>query len=97
VLMHAPSNLLNLRGTRFELALCGHTHGGQVVLPGGLPLSTAPGPLSRVYSRGRFSIEPAGTLIVSVGLGCSTFPFRLNTPPEILLCRITASRLKPPA
>jgi uncharacterized protein len=88
VLMHAPANLLNLRGARVDVALCGHTHGGQIALPGGVPLTTAPGPFSRVYSRGRFPLQPAGTLIVTVGLGCSTVPFRLNAPPEVLLCRI---------
>jgi hypothetical protein len=88
VLMHAPANLLNLRGHRLDLALCGHTHGGQIALPGGRPLSTAPGPLSRLYNRGRFSLESGGTLLVSVGLGCSTFPMRVNAIPEVLVCRV---------
>ena len=88
VLMHAPGNLTNLEGERFDLALCGHTHGGQLALPGGMPITVAPGPLSRVYSRGRFPLPGGGTLLVSVGLGCSTVPLRINSPPEILLCRI---------
>lgn len=88
VLMHAPGNLRNLDGERFDLALCGHTHGGQLALPGGMPITVAPGPLSRVYSRGRFPLPRGGTLLVSVGLGCSTVPLRVNSPPEILLCRI---------
>jgi predicted MPP superfamily phosphohydrolase len=92
VLMHAPSNLLNLDGQRFDVALCGHTHGGQLALPGGRPITVAPGPLSRVYSRGRFPLEHGGTLLVSVGIGCSTIPFRLNAPPEILLCRLGSRR-----
>jgi uncharacterized protein len=89
VLMHAPANLVNLRGHRLDLALCGHTHGGQIALPGGWPLSTAPGPLSRLYNRGRFSLESGGTLLVSVGLGCSTLPMRVNAMPEVLLCRVS--------
>jgi predicted MPP superfamily phosphohydrolase len=88
VLMHAPGNLTNLEGERFDLALCGHTHGGQLALPGGMPITVAPGPLSRVYSRGRFPLPRGATLLVSVGLGCSTVPLRINSPPEILLCRI---------
>jgi uncharacterized protein len=88
VLMHGPANLVNLDGQRFDLALCGHTHGGQLALPGGTPITVAPGPHSRAYSRGRFGLERGGTLLVSVGLGCSTVPFRLNSPPEVLLCRI---------
>lgn len=92
VLMHAPANLLDLDGERFDLALCGHTHGGQIALPGGTPLHAAVGPLSRDYNRGRFRMEHGGTLVVSVGLGCSTLPIRLNSEPEIILCRIAAAR-----
>jgi predicted MPP superfamily phosphohydrolase len=88
VLMHAPANLVDLTGERFDLAVCGHTHGGQIALPGGTPLAVAPGPLSRVYSRGRFEMDHGGTLLVSVGLGCSTLPLRVNADPEVLLCRI---------
>ncbi len=92
VLMHAPANLLDLDGERFDLALCGHTHGGQIALPGGTPLHVAVGPLSRDYNRGRFRMEHGGTLVVSVGLGCSTLPIRLNSEPEIILCRIAPAR-----
>jgi predicted MPP superfamily phosphohydrolase len=35
VRMHAPSNLMDLQGERFDLALYGQTHGGQIALPGG--------------------------------------------------------------
>lgn len=91
VLMHAPANLLDLEGERFELALCGHTHGGQIALPGGTPLHAGPGPFSRDYNRGRFRMDHGGTLIVSVGLGCSTLPIRLNSEPEIVVCRIASS------
>jgi uncharacterized protein len=92
VLMHAPANLLDLNGERFDLALCGHTHGGQIALPDGTPLHVAIGPLSRDYNRGRFRMAHGGTLVVSVGLGCSTLPLRLNSEPEIILCRIAPAR-----
>ncbi|HEX6615591.1 MAG TPA: metallophosphoesterase [Gemmatimonadales bacterium] len=88
VLMHAPANLVGLDGARFDLALCGHTHGGQLALPGGRPLIVAPGAHSRRYSRGRFRLDNGAALLVSVGIGCSTVPLRLNAPPEILICRL---------
>lgn len=88
VLMHAPSGLLDLGEERFELALCGHTHGGQIALPGGAPI-VVPGALSRRYSRGRFLLQPDRTLIVSVGLGCVVLPFRLFADPEIVVCDLT--------
>jgi predicted MPP superfamily phosphohydrolase len=90
VLMHSPSNLLSLDRARFDLALCGHTHGGQIALPGGRALLGAPGPLSKVYNRGRFEVGHGGTLLVSVGLGCSTLPIRWNATAEVLVCRIAA-------
>lgn len=89
VLMHSPANLLNLGTQRFDLALCGHTHGGQIALPGGIPLCAAPGPLSRTYNRGRYTLKHGGRLIVTVGLGCSTLPIRFNSDPEVILCRIS--------
>lgn len=88
VLMHAPSNLLDIGDRPFAVALCGHTHGGQVALPGGRPLIVAHGRLSRPYNAGRFEIKGGRTLLVSRGLGCSAMPFRLNAPPAVLLCTI---------
>ena len=89
VLMHSPSNLLDLGRHRFDLALCGHTHGGQIALPGGIPLVVPKGVLSRRYSRGRYDLDTGGVLIVSVGLGCTLLPFRAFAHPEILVCDLT--------
>jgi predicted MPP superfamily phosphohydrolase len=88
VLTHAPSGLLDLGGERFDLALCGHTHGGQLALPGGVPLVVPEGRLSRRYPRGRFAIAGGGTLIVSVGLGCVVVPVRAFADPEIIACTL---------
>lgn len=84
VLIHAPEGLLDLRGHTFDLALCGHTHGGQIALPGGQPIRM-PGPrINRRYSRGRFTLpEHGGTLLVSRGIGCSDLPIRLFADPEV--------------
>lgn len=89
VLMHAPSGLLDLGDERFELALCGHTHGGQVALPGGIPIVVPRGPLSRRYARGRFRIGDGGTLVVSIGLGCVVLPLRIFANPEIVVCTLS--------
>jgi uncharacterized protein len=88
VLMHAPSGLLDLGAERFDLALCGHTHGGQLALPGGIPIVVPQGPLSRRYPRGRFPIGDRGTLVVSVGLGCVVLPLRTFADPEIVICTL---------
>jgi uncharacterized protein len=88
VLMHAPSGLLDLGDERFDLALCGHTHGGQLALPGGVPILVPSGALSRRYARGRFRIGDAATLVVSVGLGCVVVPLRTFADPEIVICTV---------
>jgi uncharacterized protein len=91
VLMHAPSGLLDLGEQRFDLALCGHTHGGQIALPGGVPIVVPHGRLSRRYPRGRFELGNGRTLLVSVGLGCVLVPIRICADPEILVCTVEAT------
>lgn len=88
VLMHAPSGLLDIGAHAFTVALCGHTHGGQIAWPGGRPVLTACGPLSRRYSAGRFERDRGGVLLVSRGIGCTGLPIRLNAPPAITLCTL---------
>lgn len=89
VLMHAPSGLLDLGEQPFAVALCGHTHGGQIALPNGRPLIVAAGLLSRRYNAGRFDVGGDRTLLVSRGIGYSTIPFRFNAPPNVLTCTIS--------
>jgi len=88
VLMHAPSGLLDLGDERFDLALCGHTHGGQLALPGGYPIVVPQGRLSRRYARGRFTVSRGATLVVSVGVGCVVLPLRTFAQPEVLSCTL---------
>jgi hypothetical protein len=89
VLMHAPSGVLDIGANRFDLALCGHTHGGQMALPGGIPIAVPNGALSRRYARGLYSLASGGTLIVSVGVGCVGLPLRTYADPEIILCTLS--------
>ena len=86
VLMHAPSGLLDIGDRPFALALCGHTHGGQIALWNGRPLIVAHGRLSRRYSAGQFLLEDGRVLLVSRGLGCSTLPVRFNSPASVMIC-----------
>lgn len=89
VLMHAPDGLLALDGHRFELALCGHTHGGQVALPFGIPIVVPEGRLSRRYSGGEYALPDRGArLLVSRGIGCSGVPVRLFAQPEVHVCEL---------
>jgi predicted MPP superfamily phosphohydrolase len=88
VLMHSPDGLLAIGERAFDLALCGHTHGGQVALPDGRPLVLPEGQLNRPFIRGFFTLGPDGdrSMLVSRGIGCSTIPVRLFARPEVHLC-----------
>jgi len=85
LLVHAPEGLLFLNGQRFHLGFAGHTHAGQVALPGGTPILLPAGPLCRSHAYGRFEIDGGGTFIVSRGIGNSVLPIRLNADPELVL------------
>jgi predicted MPP superfamily phosphohydrolase len=91
VLMHSPEGLDAIGDRRFELALCGHTHGGQVATPWGQPVLVPGGRLNRKYCAGRFELECDGprNLLVSRGVGCSTIPVRVFAAPEVHLCLIS--------
>jgi len=95
VLMHAPSSLLDLCDRAFTVALCGHTHGGQVVLGDLPPLVMPHGALTRRYPAGRFELGAGRTLIVSRGVGCGLLPVRWNAPAAILVCTIAEARALP--
>jgi len=69
-------------GRPFDLVLAGHTHGGQVRIPGF-------GPLERMLTKGPYVMgryEVDGTMIyVSRGIGTSYLPIRFACAPEIVL------------
>jgi uncharacterized protein len=84
VLMHAPDYFAKVAG-RFDLALAGHTHGGQVVLPLYGPLWLPEG--GRRYVRGFYS-QNNSHLYVSRGVGTSIAPMRLGCRPELAIIEL---------
>ncbi len=71
--------------TRFDLMLCGHTHGGQIRLPFIGPLTTRT--TQKDHTRG-FSQFKGVPVFVSSGVGYGLIQLRLNCPPEITLIRL---------
>ena len=65
----------------FSIILSGHTHGGQVCLPGGIPIKTET--WQRRYYSGFYNFRDSG-FYISNGIGCSGLPLRLNCPPELV-------------
>jgi uncharacterized protein len=90
LLMHSPLGLGKLGGFAFDVAFCGHTHGGQIALPGGAPVVLPRGSGSRQYASGRKKL-PATTseILTSRGVGMSDLPMRLFAPSEVHLCSFT--------
>lgn len=89
VLSHFPDSVLRMRDLQAHLVLAGHTHGGQVCLPGGVPVITHDD-LPRLMCQG---IHPIGDklLIVNRGLGFASLPLRLFCPPEVIEIVLSAS------
>jgi predicted MPP superfamily phosphohydrolase len=83
LLSHTPEPYRHAAHADFSLMLCGHTHGGQICLPGGTPILTdsdAP----RAYARGAWKYHNM-VGYTSVGCGASIVDVRLNCLPEITL------------
>jgi len=93
VLMHSPLGVPLLQGKKWHIAFCGHTHGGQIALPGGVPVVLPRGSGLRRHARGRFRLTAhcGGELLVSRGVGMSDLPIRMFSPPEVHLCTLHSS------
>ncbi|MDX1587514.1 MAG: metallophosphoesterase [Oleiphilaceae bacterium] len=83
LLSHTPEIYRQAAHAGFDLFLCGHTHGGQLCLPGGIPL-TLDAKLPRKLGRGAWQHQQMQGY-TSAGSGTSILNVRLNCPPEITL------------
>jgi predicted MPP superfamily phosphohydrolase len=83
LLAHTPEVYDRAMSARFDLMLCGHTHGGQLCLPGGIPIKLEAA-LPRFMGAGPWR-HGAMVGYTSVGAGTSLLPVRLNCPPKITL------------
>jgi uncharacterized protein len=86
LLAHTPKRLAEATALSVPLLLSGHTHGGQIVLPG----------LGAVAARGFPVVAGAArrentTVFVSRGVGTVYVPVRLNCPPEVAILTIRPS------
>lgn len=82
-LVHTPELYREAAGYHVSLYLCGHTHGGQICLPGGRPVLTnsrAP----RFTASGRWHHEEM-IGYTSRGAGASSVPLRFHCPGEVTL------------
>jgi len=87
LLTHTPEIYRQAAHADFDVLLSGHTHGGQICLPGGVPI-TLSAVLPRTLGAGPWR-HHGMTGYTAVGAGTSVVPVRFNCPPEITLHTLT--------
>ena len=89
LLSHNPDLAFTPAARRAHLIFSGHTHGGQVRVPGVGALHTQSAHISRQRAAGLFELPENRQMIISQGMGEST-PFRLGVRPEIVWVEVEA-------
>lgn len=88
VLSHSPDVFPKVP-KQVALTLAGHTHGGQVYVPGmGRPVVPVQ---HKQYTHGLF-VEAGRRLFVTSGIGTSMMPVRFFTPPEIVVLHLVPTQ-----
>ncbi len=88
LLSHSPEPYQRAAHAGFDLILSGHTHGGQICLPGGIALMTN-ADCPRRFCKGAWRYHNMQGY-TSVGSGSSVVGVRFNCPPEITLHHLRA-------
>jgi predicted MPP superfamily phosphohydrolase len=89
VLVHEPDFADVVTKYPVDLQLSGHSHGGQIWIPGiGAPWLPD---FAQRYPRGMYRIGGL-TLYTNIGLGTIRVPVRLNCPPEVTLFTLRTPR-----
>ncbi|HXP72743.1 MAG TPA: metallophosphoesterase [Stellaceae bacterium] len=83
LLSHTPEIYRQAANADFDVLLSGHTHGGQICLPGSIPI-TLDSNLPRRMGAGAWTYNKMAGY-TSVGVGSCIVAVRLNCPPEITL------------
>lgn len=91
LLSHTPEVFREAEQAGFRLMLSGHTHGGQICLPGAIPV-ILDAELPRGFGAGAWR---HGSIhgYTSAGVGTSVVAIRFNCPPEITLHELRLSSL----
>ena len=83
LLSHTPEIYRQAAYAGFDIFFCGHTHGGQICLPGGIPI-TLDARCPRYMGAGAWRYNSMNGY-TSVGAGTSIVNVRLNCKPEVTL------------
>jgi len=80
LLAHTPKRLSEATQLAIPAVLSGHTHGGQIVLPGIGPIAAREFPVIAGLEQ-----RQGTTIFVSRGVGTVYVPIRINCPPEVAI------------
>jgi uncharacterized protein len=78
LLAHTPKRLLEAQQLALPAVISGHTHGGQIVLPGLGAIAAREFPVVAGFER-----RDGTSIFVSRGVGTVYVPVRINCPPEV--------------
>jgi predicted MPP superfamily phosphohydrolase len=87
LLAHTPMRLAEAAALAVPLVLSGHTHGGQIVLPGVGAVAAREFPV--IAGSGR---RDSTAIFVSRGVGTVYVPIRINCPPEVAVLTLQPVR-----
>jgi predicted MPP superfamily phosphohydrolase len=85
---HTPSRLTEAAALALPLMLSGHTHGGQVVLPGLGPIAARNFPVVAGHAQ-----RENTQVFVSRGVGTVYLPVRVDCPPEVVVLTLTPTAI----
>jgi predicted MPP superfamily phosphohydrolase len=80
LLAHDPRRVFEAAALNIPVVLSGHTHGGQIVIPGLGPVAARKFPVTAGIGS-----EKNTSLFVSRGIGTVYVPIRINCPPEVAI------------
>ena len=81
LMAHNPDVLAGIEDAFYQLALCGHTHGGQVTLGGRGLISSS---RYRERYRSGWKRENGADILIGNGIGVSLLPVRLGAVPQAI-------------
>ena len=84
LLAHTPKRLTEAQQLAVAAVLSGHTHGGQIVLPGVGAIAAREVPVVAGLEQ-----REGTTIFVSRGVGTVYVPVRINCPPEVAVLTLT--------
>jgi len=90
LLSHTPETYVQAADAGIDYIICGHTHGGQICLPGGIPIITN-AKCPRGFCSGFWKYRKM-LGYTSRATGSSGLPVRFNCPPEITIHEMLSNK-----